>query len=91
METIKEYSFPAAHLITEESPALKPSVLFNYKRFSDKLIEVLLDTIITDKSNYKIKEKALQLYPAESISQAAKKYTPGIYDIDDYIDKRLRV
>lgn len=68
-----------------------PSILCNYKRFSDKLIELLLDTAITEKSNDSIKEKALQLYPANSIKEAAKFYTIGTYDIDGYIDKRLIV
>ena len=68
-----------------------PSVLCNYRRFSTKLIELLLETAITEDSNSTIKTKALQLYPANSIEEAARKYTDGIYDVDGFIDKRLIV
>lgn len=68
-----------------------PSVLCNYRRFSTKLVELLLETAITEDSNSAIKTRALQLYPADSIEEAARKYTNGIYDVDGFIDKRLIV
>lgn len=65
-----------------------------YSKYSPKLIEFLLNTAVTEDSNFEIKKTALSLYPEKSIAAAAKKYLIEKnfkYDIDDFIDKRLPI
>lgn len=75
----------------EKNPVAYPLISVTFERYSPKLIELLLNTGITDQSNYKIKETALNKYSSPSIKSLARNKTPGRYDIDDYVDKRIIV
>lgn len=75
----------------EKNPVAYPLISATFERYSPKLIELLLNTGITDQSNYKIKETALNRYSSPSIKSLARNKTPGRYDIDDYVDKRIIV
>lgn len=70
---------------------LFPSLMKNHTRWSNKLIQCLLDVSINEDSPREIKQLLLNKFSGSSVSESARVNTPGVYDINDYTDKRLRV